>query len=218
MLADIAEEIILRPEETISANLKLITIYQDKESQEFLAQIKNVTTDKLNQYAPGDVIQNRFILTQINEDSLVLKRAHSLNLEVDTFIEKTYLAKIRSERPAFVREEEPTIPEPGRKAPRPVKRTAHPAPLDEEAFKEEAETPYVIVGRPIYIPQKKEVEKAFIIGGAAIYKLGMEIADVLELTRIYHDYDADTFYPEIDFDKWEMINKEDHEGKDIKNK
>ena len=66
--------------------------------------------------------------------------------------------------------------------------------------------------------KKKNVEKAFIIGGATIYKLGMKIADILELTRIYHDYDADTFFPEIDFNKWEEINKEDHKGIDTKNK
>jgi dihydrofolate reductase len=66
--------------------------------------------------------------------------------------------------------------------------------------------------------RNKGVEKAFIIGGGTIYRLGMEVADVLELTRIYNDYDADTFYPEINFTKWEMINKEDHEGMDLKNK
>ncbi|MBW2966492.1 dihydrofolate reductase [Candidatus Woesearchaeota archaeon] len=66
--------------------------------------------------------------------------------------------------------------------------------------------------------KKKGVEKAFIIGGATIYKLGMKVADIFELTRIYHDYDADTFYPEINFDEWELINQEDHEGMDIKNK
>ncbi len=66
--------------------------------------------------------------------------------------------------------------------------------------------------------KKKNIEKAFIIGGATIYKLGMQIADIFELTRIYHDYDADTFYPEIDFNKWETVNKEDHEGMDVKNK
>lgn len=63
----------------------------------------------------------------------------------------------------------------------------------------------------------KGVEKAFIIGGATIYKLGMKIADIFELTRIHKDYDADTFYPEINSDEWELINQEDHEGMDIKN-
>ena len=66
--------------------------------------------------------------------------------------------------------------------------------------------------------KSKNVEKAFVIGGATIYKLGMQVADVFELTRIYHDYDADTFYPEIDFSKWEEIAKEDFEGEAVKNK
>ena len=66
--------------------------------------------------------------------------------------------------------------------------------------------------------KKKGVEKAFIIGGATIYRLGMKIADVFELTRIYHDYDADAFYPEIDFSQWELIKQEDNEAMDIKNK
>jgi dihydrofolate reductase len=66
--------------------------------------------------------------------------------------------------------------------------------------------------------KNKDIEKAYIIGGATIYKLGMKVADIFELTRIYHDYDADTFYPEINEDEWEVINKEDHEALDIKNK
>jgi len=65
--------------------------------------------------------------------------------------------------------------------------------------------------------KNKGVEKAFIIGGATIYKLGMQVADVFELTRIYHDYDADTFYPSVDFDEWDEVNKEEHPVKDVKN-
>lgn len=65
--------------------------------------------------------------------------------------------------------------------------------------------------------KKKEVNKAFIIGGATIYRLGMKVADLFELTRIYHDYEADVFYPEIDFDEWKLINQEDGQGMDVKN-
>ncbi len=64
--------------------------------------------------------------------------------------------------------------------------------------------------------KNKDIEKAFIIGGASIYKLGMQVADILELTKIHKDYEADTFFPEIDFDEWELINKEDKQGKDLK--
>ncbi|MBW2992680.1 dihydrofolate reductase [Candidatus Woesearchaeota archaeon] len=64
-----------------------------------------------------------------------------------------------------------------------------------------------------YVKNKGE-EKAFITGGATIYRLGLKVADTFELTRIHKDYDADTFFPEVNFDEWELKNKEDHEGID----
>jgi len=57
----------------------------------------------------------------------------------------------------------------------------------------------------------KDKEKAYICGGATIYKLGMKIADTLELTRVHMKPDADTFFPEIDFSAWEKIKEEKHE-------
>ena len=65
--------------------------------------------------------------------------------------------------------------------------------------------------------KKKGVKKAFITGGATIYKLGLEVANYLELTQVHNDYAADTFFPKIDFSKWELIHREDKEGKDMKN-
>jgi dihydrofolate reductase len=47
----------------------------------------------------------------------------------------------------------------------------------------------------------------FIIGGAEIYKLFLPLAQRLIITRIYADFDADTFFPEIDFEKWQIIEK-----------
>jgi|OM-RGC.v1.020850922 dihydrofolate reductase len=66
-----------------------------------------------------------------------------------------------------------------------------------------------------YVKDKGE-EKAFITGGATIYRLGLEIADIFELTRIHKEYDADVFFPEIDFDEWELTKQEDKEGVDKK--
>lgn len=85
-------------------------------------------------------------------------------------------------------------------------------------YKAEGATLFHDFNKAIEYVKKKNVSKAFVIGGATIYKLGMEVADIFELTRIYHNYDGDTFYSDIDFDKWEEINKEDHEGMDVKNK
>jgi dihydrofolate reductase len=64
----------------------------------------------------------------------------------------------------------------------------------------------------------KNYDKVFIIGGASIYKIGLEVADILELTRIDKDYDGEVYFPEINFEQWEIINQEDSEGEDIKNK
>ncbi len=85
-------------------------------------------------------------------------------------------------------------------------------------YKAEGATIFHDFNEAIEYVKEKKVEKAFIIGGGTIYKLGMQVADIFELTRIYHDYEGDTFYPEIDFDKWEIMNKEDREGMDVKNK
>ncbi|MCH4821854.1 dihydrofolate reductase [Gramella lutea] len=54
-------------------------------------------------------------------------------------------------------------------------------------------------------------EQPFIIGGGEIYKMGMEKADRIELTRVHADFDADTFFPEIDTDHWELVKEQFHE-------
>lgn len=42
----------------------------------------------------------------------------------------------------------------------------------------------------------------FIIGGGEIYKQAMNLADKIELTRVHHDFEADTFFPKIDISVW----------------
>ncbi|MBN1898870.1 MAG: dihydrofolate reductase [Spirochaetes bacterium] len=55
----------------------------------------------------------------------------------------------------------------------------------------------------------RDKKKVFIIGGASVYKHGLEVADILELTRIHRDFDGDVFFPEINFDEWELVKKVD---------
>lgn len=59
----------------------------------------------------------------------------------------------------------------------------------------------------IKIAYKKD-ENPFIIGGGEIYKQSMNVADLIELTRVHTEVEADTFFPEIDDSKWELIQKE----------
>lgn len=54
-------------------------------------------------------------------------------------------------------------------------------------------------------------EEVFIIGGGEIYKQSINIADKVELTKVHTEVAADTFFPEIDPEKWEVVFEEHHE-------
>jgi dihydrofolate reductase len=51
--------------------------------------------------------------------------------------------------------------------------------------------------------------KIFLIGGASVYRKGVEIADTLELTRIGRCIEGDTYFPEVDFSRWILTAQED---------
>ena len=48
-------------------------------------------------------------------------------------------------------------------------------------------------------------EENFIIGGASVYKQFLPHADRLYLTRVKKSFDADVFFPEIDFSQWKLV-------------
>lgn len=55
-----------------------------------------------------------------------------------------------------------------------------------------------------------ENEESFIIGGGSVYRQFMPYATKLYLTLVDKDFEADTFFPEIDYSQWQLIEKEDH--------
>ncbi len=50
-------------------------------------------------------------------------------------------------------------------------------------------------------------DEIFICGGASIYKHFIDIADKMYITKVYERFEGDTFFPQIDFDKWEVISQ-----------
>ena len=66
-----------------------------------------------------------------------------------------------------------------------------------------------------YVRAKGE-EKAFITGGATIYRLAMKVADLLDLTRVHRAYEGEVRFPDYDPDEWERVFAETHEGVDGK--
>lgn len=48
----------------------------------------------------------------------------------------------------------------------------------------------------------------FIIGGGSIYKQFMPFAQKLYITRVFQDFEADTFFPEISTEEWLLESTE----------
>lgn len=56
----------------------------------------------------------------------------------------------------------------------------------------------------------------FIIGGGSIYKQFLPLSDTLYITRIDVDIEGDTYFPDIDLNRWDKVSSEYHK-KDDKN-
>lgn len=57
------------------------------------------------------------------------------------------------------------------------------------------------------VPHEEDV---FIIGGGEIYAQALPIADIIELTRVHTRVQADTFFPEINLNEWQLTHQEQH--------
>ena len=53
-----------------------------------------------------------------------------------------------------------------------------------------------------------EKENLMVIGGERVYSQFLPYADKICLTYIDEDFEGDTFFPEIDLDKWELVSEE----------
>ncbi len=59
-----------------------------------------------------------------------------------------------------------------------------------------------------------EREESFIIGGGSVYRQFLPFTNKLYLTVVDKDFDADTYFPEIDLNSWKLIEKIDMEPDD----
>lgn len=61
-----------------------------------------------------------------------------------------------------------------------------------------------------YLSELGEDKKVFIIGGAEIYSMAMPHLDELYRTAVQSEFDADTFFPHFDTNKFELTWEECH--------
>ncbi len=52
-------------------------------------------------------------------------------------------------------------------------------------------------------------EECFVIGGGMVYAQFLLLAGKLYLTQVHESFEADTFFPEIDFSQWQALVSEE---------
>ncbi|MBE0652478.1 MAG: dihydrofolate reductase [Bacteroidales bacterium] len=55
-------------------------------------------------------------------------------------------------------------------------------------------------------------EEAFVIGGGMVYKQFLTHATRLYLTLVHQSFEADTFFPEINYDEWSELERSYHKA------
>ena len=54
-------------------------------------------------------------------------------------------------------------------------------------------------------------KEAYIIGGAEVYEMFLPHINKIELTRLHRNYDGDVLLPEINWEEWNQVYREDRE-------
>ncbi|SFD28096.1 dihydrofolate reductase [Flavobacterium phragmitis] len=55
-----------------------------------------------------------------------------------------------------------------------------------------------------------ENDDSYVIGGGEIYNLALPFTDIIELTKVHHSFDADTFFPKINKSEWLLVESEEN--------
>ncbi|MDH5163960.1 DfrD/DfrG/DfrK family trimethoprim-resistant dihydrofolate reductase [Heyndrickxia oleronia] len=51
----------------------------------------------------------------------------------------------------------------------------------------------------------KNEEEIFIFGGEQIYKIFLPYVEKMYITKIDHEFEGDTFFPEVNYDEWKEV-------------
>jgi len=60
------------------------------------------------------------------------------------------------------------------------------------------------------VAAKENPEEIFVIGGGEIIRQSLVWADKIYITRIFHNFDGDTFFPQLSDDDWKLTSEERH--------
>ncbi len=75
-----------------------------------------------------------------------------------------------------------------------------------------AEGAVVVNGLDAALEHAGDVPEIMIIGGAQIYEAALPIVRRIYLTRVHASPSGDTFFPDLNWEGWEEVAREDHEA------
>ena len=55
-------------------------------------------------------------------------------------------------------------------------------------------------------------DEVFVAGGAQVYAAALPVTDALVMTWVDAEPEGDTYFPEVDWDDWREVSREDNEG------
>jgi len=60
----------------------------------------------------------------------------------------------------------------------------------------------------------KDECNVFVVGGGDVYRqtINLYLTRKLYITRVYANFEGDSFFPTVDCDKWELFEREDHQA------
>ena len=66
------------------------------------------------------------------------------------------------------------------------------------------------LGKALEVARSNEETEAFIIGGGAIYRLGLDSTDIIYLTEIDNHFEGQVTFPKISLDQWKEVSRVHH--------
>ena len=57
-----------------------------------------------------------------------------------------------------------------------------------------------------------------VVGGGQIYEQTLDMVDFLYLTIVHRDFEGDTFFPQLKWEDWSILNTTEHDADEENNR
>ena len=98
--------------------------------------------------------------------------------------------------------------------PRPLPKRRHIIVTRDTTYKVDYPSCEVVHSLEEALKRVSTAPEVYVIGGGEIYRQSLPYANKVELTRVHGRFPADTFFPALDPEEWNLIREEQHPADD----